>query len=293
MKSATKDWLKPMFKWSGGKSRELPFIHSILPKINGKIIEPFIGGGAFFFSVKKQSIINDNDPSVINFYNVVKNKDTYYQLKSMLEVTNKLGLDPSMSKDACRLTDGNLCNLYYKSRDIINSNYRLNDPVLWAHSFLVVRQLCFSGMMRVTNAGKFNVPFGWYKKFTTNLSDDHHHFLQNCSVNLGSFEEVITDDLTQDDFIFLDPPYINRAGYIDPSGSIHTSLHDLILSKIKTTKANWMIVHCDDPYYRNNYKDYYILDNKFTYSQNFKGREAKDAKVSHLYITNYDTRTKC
>lgn len=285
-----KGWLKPMFKWSGGKSRELPFIHEILPIINGKVIEPFIGGGAFFLSTNKQSVINDNDPSVVNFYNVVKDKDRYQKLKSMTDATKKLGLNPTMSKDDCRNTDGNLCNLYYKSRDIINSTDRSKDLVLWAHSFLVVRQLCFSGMHRVTNYGKFNVPFGWYSTFATNLSDSHHEFLQTCSINLGSFTDVITDDLTEDDFIFLDPPYINRAGYTDMSGSVSTDLHDLILQKVKATNAKWMIVHCDDPYYRDNYKDYKIVDNKFTYSQNFKGREAKDSKVSHLYIMNYEPK---
>lgn len=290
MKSKKELWLKPMFKWSGGKSRELPFIHELLPNINGRVIEPFIGGGAFFLSMKKESIINDNDPSVVNFYNVVKGKDTYPLLKSMVDVTKKLGLDPIMSKEDCRTTDGNLCNLYYKSRNIMNSVDRVLDPVSWAHSFLVVRQLCFSGMHRVTNDGKFNVPFGWYKNFTSNLSDEHHKFLQACSINLGSFADIITDDLTEDDFIFLDPPYINRAGYTDMSGSISTEIHDLILKKVKETKAKWMIVHCDDPYYRDNYKNYTIIDNRYTYSQNFKGRESKDAKVSHLYIMNYEPK---
>jgi DNA adenine methylase len=287
VKISKKDWLKPMFKWSGGKSRELPFIHEILPPIEGKVIEPFIGGGAFFLSLKKESIINDNDPSVVNFYKVVKEKDTYEQLKAMLENTKKLGLSSELSKEQCRTQSGNLCNLYYNSRDILNSDDREKDRVLWAHSFLVVRQLCFSGMHRVGNTGKFNVPFGWYKEFTTNLCDDHHKFLQNCTINLGNFGDIITDELTENDFIFLDPPYINRAGYTDLSGTLGTDLHDDIFNSLVKTKAKWMIVHCDHPYYLEKYKNFNIIDNKFTYSQNFKGRESKGARVSHLYITNY------
>lgn len=282
-----KNWLKPIFKWSGGKSRELPFIHSLLPTSVDKVIEPFVGGGAFFLSLKKESVINDNDPSVINFYNVVKNADTYQKLRLLIDHTKKLGLDPKMSKEECKNTDGNLCNIYYKSRDIMNSANTTTDPVLWAHSFLVVRQMCFSGMHRMSKEGKFNVPFGWYKKFETHLSDSHHDLLQHCSINFGGFESIITPDLTANDFIFLDPPYINRAGYTDISGSVSVELHELIYDKVSASKAKWMIVHCDDPYYRSKYKDYRIVDNKFTYSQNFKGRESKDSKVSHLYIMNY------
>ena len=48
-----------------------------------------------------------------------------------------------------------------------------------------------------------------------------------------------------------------------------------------------MIVQCDDPFYRDRYKNFTIVDKNYTYSQNFKGRLAKDSKVSHLYITNY------
>ena len=39
-----------------------------------------------------------------------------------------------------------------------------------------MRQLCFSGMERYNSEGKFNVPFGHYKKMSCNLSPDHHNF---------------------------------------------------------------------------------------------------------------------
>ena len=282
-----KEKLKPMFKWSGGKSRELKMINSLMPKVTGKIIEPFIGGGAFFLSIGLPSIINDNDPEIVNFYEVVKNKTLFTQLLSSVEKLKLMGLDPMMSKDQCKNTPGNLCYEYYVARDYLNSSNPSNDPLKWAYSFIVVRQMCFSGMYRKAK-GKFNVPFGWYKKFSTNLSIDHHEFLQKCDINLGSFEQIITDDLTEDDFIFLDPPYLNRAGYNDVSGSLSTDLHVKLLQCLKNTKAKWMIVHCDDPFYRDNYKNYQIIDKNFAYSQNFRGRESSTNKVSHLYIRNYD-----
>ena len=43
------------------------------PKNYNQYIEPFIGGGAIFFHLlPKKAIISDNNPDLINCYNVIK-----------------------------------------------------------------------------------------------------------------------------------------------------------------------------------------------------------------------------
>ena len=44
------DTVKPILKWAGGKSQLIPFLLKHTPTEYGTYIEPFIGGGAFFFS---------------------------------------------------------------------------------------------------------------------------------------------------------------------------------------------------------------------------------------------------
>ena len=63
--------MKPMYKGSGGKTREMKFIKTLLPSTIDQVVEPFVGGGAFFFNLNKKSIINDNDPEVVNCYTVI------------------------------------------------------------------------------------------------------------------------------------------------------------------------------------------------------------------------------
>ena len=41
--------MKPLLKWTGGKSSELPIIKKHLPKKFDNFVEPFIGGGAVYF----------------------------------------------------------------------------------------------------------------------------------------------------------------------------------------------------------------------------------------------------
>lgn len=45
----SKNQMKPMIKYRGGKSKEIPNIMWHIPRFTGRYIEPFLGGGALFF----------------------------------------------------------------------------------------------------------------------------------------------------------------------------------------------------------------------------------------------------
>ena len=42
---------KPFLKWAGGKRRLLPELLERTPKEYGRYYEPFVGGGALYFSL--------------------------------------------------------------------------------------------------------------------------------------------------------------------------------------------------------------------------------------------------
>ena len=47
-----KDRLTPFIKWAGGKEQELIHIIPNMPKNYNRYLEPFVGGGAVYFSIK-------------------------------------------------------------------------------------------------------------------------------------------------------------------------------------------------------------------------------------------------
>lgn len=66
--------MKPMIKYRGGKSKEIPNIMWHIPRFKGRYVEPFFGGGALFFYLEpRQSIINDINKKLIGFYKGVRN----------------------------------------------------------------------------------------------------------------------------------------------------------------------------------------------------------------------------
>lgn len=263
--------VKPIVKYQGGKSREIKFIKEIMPPSYNRIIEPFCGGAAVSFHFGVPALLTDVNWQVINLYRIVASA-VYEDLQRFVDQVKTFDHDQ-------------LEKLFYHSRDIINNsdNYGSFDN---ATAYIVVRQLCFSGMERYSSKGEFNVPFGHYKRFACNLSEEHHKFLLNCKISHASFEQCFKDE-DENDFIFIDPPYLDRLGYTTGDGGLN--LHEELLSCLKATNAKWMIVHSDHEFYRDSYKDYNIMTKDFLYAQRFgKNKDHSGASVQHLYITNYD-----
>ncbi len=68
--------LSPILKWAGGKEQELKYIHPALPNQFNNYYEPFIGGGAAYFSIKTNKLfINDKSHELIDLYNTIKSED--------------------------------------------------------------------------------------------------------------------------------------------------------------------------------------------------------------------------
>ena len=265
------EYMKPIVKYQGGKTKELPLIRQMLPDQFDRVLEPFCGGGAVSFALNRPSVWGDINAALMNMYRQVKDPIMFQEVFSHVCYLKTLDHD-ALEKE------------YYESRDYINGDER--DPYKWAVSYITVRQLCFSGMERYNKDGKFNVPFGHYKKFSCNLNWEHMQMLRHCILNDGSFEDIfaIADE---NDWIFIDPPYLNRLGYTTGDGG--EDLHERLVKCMNETSAKWLFVHTEDDYYMNALKDYHIMIKPHQYAQRWgKGKNHANAQVKHMYVTNYE-----
>jgi DNA adenine methylase len=82
--------LKPFIKWPGGKTKELKVIIPNLPKRIDDYYEPFIGGGAVYFSIKnaKQYFINDKSKDLVDLYLNIKSSNNKKLFQSLLNIDN-------------------------------------------------------------------------------------------------------------------------------------------------------------------------------------------------------------
>ncbi|AIS51686.1 modification methylase MjaIII [Thermoanaerobacter kivui] len=207
---------KPFLKWAGGKTQLLDELYKRLPSTilqKGEIeryVEPFVGGGAFFFFLKKnfkikESFLMDINKELIVGYKAVQNNvnELIHELKEMEEKYLKLSEEDRK-------------NFYYRIREEYNKqkdnfdyvNYNL-DWVKRAAYLIFLNRTCFNGLYRLNKKGEFNVPFGKYKNPT--ICDDYNLIevskaLENTEIICADFEES-EKYIAKNTLVYLDPPY--------------------------------------------------------------------------------------
>ena len=157
--------MKPLVKYRGGKSKEIPQLIKHIPQFSGRYIEPFFGGGALFFHLEpKKAIVNDINSKLISFYSGVKSN--FDLLKSELAeieriyLVNRRSFEELKSKTPHeRVNDENEA-LYYQIRDMFNdlAEKKYSEALL----YFFINKTAYSGMIRYNSRGEFNVPYGRY-----------------------------------------------------------------------------------------------------------------------------------
>jgi DNA adenine methylase len=165
-----------------------------------------------------------------------------------------------------------------------------------AANWYFVREFCYASMFRYNRKGEFNIPYGGIaynrKNFRLKVEnifskDTQRLFKHSKFYNLDFAEFISTVQPTENDFIFLDPPYDSEFSEYDQNSFTkddQVRLRDVLLK----TKAKWMLVIKETDFIRSLYS---VPQCKFiefdkTYIYNVRGRNNRDTK--HLIIVNYN-----
>src|SRR5712692_11003953 len=78
--------LPSLLKWAGGKEQELKYILPMIPPFR-RYYEPFVGGGAVFFSIQAEmKFVNDKSSELIGLYRMIaeQNSEFFQMLNGLL-----------------------------------------------------------------------------------------------------------------------------------------------------------------------------------------------------------------
>lgn len=192
----------PPIKCQGIKTKLVKFIAgNVLWSGKGKWIEPFLGSGVVLLNVQpERAIATDSNVHLIRLYQDI-------QSGKLNEIIAQQFLE-SMGEQLKRRGE----ELYYEVRQRFNRQPNTLD-------FLFLNRSCFNGVIRFNSKGEFNVPYGhkperfrqayitkivhqitWVRKVLK--GKDWQFKVQNWKQTLSN--------LSPDDFVYLDPPYIGR-----------------------------------------------------------------------------------
>lgn len=192
---------RPFLRWAGGKRRVLPHLLEKMPLdfAPGKtrVFEPFVGGGAFAFSLGiegskhytpgKNLFINDVNEDLVCAYVAIRDnpKKLIEKLEEIVKTKSKAEFE-RIKKSSPK------------------------SSIERAARFIYLNRTCFNGLWRVNSRGEFNVPWG---KLKNPLIFDEQNIL-NCHVRLRDATITNLDfslalkTCKEGDFVYLDPPYI-------------------------------------------------------------------------------------
>lgn len=269
---------RPFIKWAGGKSRLLPLIKNMMPAFGGRYIEPFVGGGAVLLGTNPgNAVINDMNRNLINCYGRIRDDwaGTADGFDRMASEFNLLGNDTEKAE------------YYRRMRDEYNNGAA---GARAAALFMFLNKTCFNGLYRENRSGSFNVPFG--HRNTVPPCDRENlaavaEILGRTSISRMDFEEFCDNvDITEDDFVFFDSPYVetftayNGGGF---SENDHVRLRNLF-RRLSEKGVRCMATNSASPDVMKLYSEWNILEHEVMHPIN---RNGNARTASEVIITNY------
>lgn len=267
----------PFVKWAGGKrwlSSAIAKEYATLPNVK-RYIEPFLGGGAAFFSIQPSScVLSDLNSELINVYQVVQ--------ENPKEITRRLRKIHNYHSES----------FYYQMR-----SSRPTSRLSRAVRFLYLNRTCWNGLYRVNLKGEFNVPIG----SKTKVYDPDEDFfristaLGNAEIRCTDFEKTLSI-AGKGDFVYIDPPYTvkhNLNGFIKYNDKIFLWEDQVRLSNAIVNAhhrgAFILLSNADHESVRELYSEIFHI--RSVYRKSILAADPlKRGPTSEILVSNYESR---
>lgn len=284
--------MRTFLRRPGNKSKHLRYIIPLLPDKFNVYIEPFLGSGALFLNILPEKwIINDKNKYIISIWQTVRDHPEY--LLSQIKKFKKMFL-PLNNDDKLLY-----CKKLIKMIDSFNS---LKASVM----YLLLIYCCISGNLERNNQLLFDSLYiDIYNRNTAHIFTEGYSSkikeLSKVLLNKVSSNKIFNKDYKEilkkakkNDFVFLDPPYLEDKTYAfqynkDDQKKDMITLQEIQkeLEKLDSKGVKWMMTQIDNEQVRKVFdkKKYniheYINKNCISvHSGNFAGKK-------ELIITNY------
>lgn len=209
----------PLF-YTGDKYKLIPELKKYFPDKIDKFVEPFVGGGSVFLNIEANEFYeNDIDKNIISIHkylssfansedllNILLSKIDEYEFSCSYKGKT---VPDELRKKYIKTYFAKYNNESYKQ---LKKKYNNSDRTDIADLYLLLIY-GFNRMLRFNQKGEFNLPVG-NVDFNQNVFDSLTDYIKltnkkNPHWSNTDYKEFLSNiNITESDFIYLDPPYL-------------------------------------------------------------------------------------
>jgi DNA adenine methylase len=263
-----RDVAYPFVKWVGGKRSIIDSLIARVPDKFNAYFEPFVGGGALFWNLRRSGKANLSDINI----NLIK---TYRSIRDNVEgVISRLEHHKKHHDE----------KYYAVSRKRL---FEATDELEIASLFIYLNKTCYNGLYRVNKSGVFNVPMGRYD--APKIVDKENlrrcaKFLEGVNIVHQGFSQIKPK---KGDFVYFDPPYHKTFSGYDGLGFGDKEHKELaaFCRELSQKGVLFMLSNSDTPFIRQLYEGFDIENVEASRFISCKANKRK--KINELQIRNY------
>ena len=272
--------IKSPLNYSGNKYKLLPQILSLFPNNIDTFYDLCGGSGTVLMNIKANKYIyneiNNNIKELVEYIFECDNEEELKAIDSTI-IENDLGKEHKEQ--------------YYKFRDSYNEN-----PT--SRNLFILSCYCLNYMTRFNKSGKFNQSSG-NRAFSDNMRESFIKTNEFATWNsIKYFNKSFTEfnDFNKDDFIYIDPPYIqtvttyteNGLWNLDKEKEMYDYLDGLNSKGIKWAMSNTIKYRGVDNDIISEWANKYNIHKlDFTYKNNNRWKKDNTLETIEVLITNY------
>ena len=277
--------LKTPLRYPGGKSRACTKMDPYFPDLRDYVEfrEPFLGGGSVALHVTKKYphlkiTVNDLYEPLMNFW--VQLQQFGEELTDKIRQYKSTHPEPDSARE-----------LFNNSKESIND--RGLDVIERAAAFYIVNKCSFSGLTESSSfsaqASNNNFSMRGIEKLP-----GYSSLISHWHINQYSYEYLMTHDMHDGIFMYLDPPYDIKDNLYGNKGSMHSGFdHDKFAADCDKYDIPMLISYNSDQLVKDRFKNWNATEFEHTYTMRSVGEYMREQhQRKELLLFNYNKEPK-
>ena len=272
---------KTPLRYPGGKSRACTKMDQYFPDLRDYVEfrEPFLGGGSVAIHISKKYphlkiTVNDLYEPLVNFW--LQLQESGKELEENIKNYKSTHPEPISARE-----------LFNESKKRVND--QKFDSLERASAFYIVNKCSFSGLTESSSFSQQASISNFSMRGIEKLSG-YSELITNWNITNNPYEDLIENDIHDDIFMYLDPPYDIKDNLYGKKGEMHKSFdHDKFAENCDKSNIDMLVSYNSNQLVKDRFKDWTVAEFDLTYTMRSVGEYMRDQqKRKELLLLNYE-----